>query len=188
MKNMDPNGKVWDDSSVDASVNQGLLEVQKRGNFAWPLNSASSSVAVVAGTQEYALPADFIRMNTIANTPWSVSNVEKADVFGQSTSGVPSKYYLDGANIGFYPLPSSSATVPFMYWRQLPTVTSSVDCVLPSRYDVAIAKAASYYLLSGMPRYAASAQQKLVELSNEISLLTTADRFRVDGQSWNVTR
>ncbi len=179
MKNMDPNGKVWDDPAMDRAVNDGYRMVQKMGTYAWPANQATGTVSVVAGTQEHDLPADFVSLRAVRATSWGLSLGYKEDFFNQSQQqGTPYAYYLEGSKIGLYPIPSSGDTLQLLYNKRLATLTSSQDSQFSDAYDTAIAKAAAYAILSGSPRFAREAQNKLAELQTEIATLTMQDRFR----------
>ncbi len=187
MKNMDPNGRVWSDSQVDAAVNDGQRRVQLSGNYAWPANSASATVTQVP-RGESDLPADFARVRVVKYGASKLDRVEKDDVFGETASGLPAYYYVDGGKMGFSPLPSMAGSVSLLYWKALPTITDLVDCSLPSDFDRAIAKAAAYYLLAGTPRYAQAAAGKLAEYNLELAPLTIRYRFTDDGYSFTATR
>jgi hypothetical protein len=179
MKNMDPNGKVWDDAAMDRAVNDGYRMVQKMGAYAWPANQATGTVAVVAGTQEHDLPTDFVSLRAVRATSWNLSLGYKEDFFNRSQSqGVPFAYYLEGSKLGLYPIPASGDTLQLLYNKRLATLTSVQDSQFSEAYDTAVAKAAAYSILSGSPRFAREAQNKLAELQTEIATLTMQDRFR----------
>lgn len=185
MKNVDPNGKVWDDTAVTAALNNGYAKVQAAGTYAWPENQATGSVVFVGGVAEAALPADFVSLRTLRSS-WNLSAGSKEDFFNvdPTQTGVPYAYYLEGANLGLFPTPASGGTVAILYNKVLPALTDSVGSALPVAFDIAIAKAAAYHILSGSPRFAVEAQNKLAEFNLEMNKLAFY-RFRDRAASFN---
>lgn len=188
MKNMDPNGKVWDDTAMDRAVNDGYRMVQKMGTYAWPANQATGTVTVAAGTQEHDLPADFVSLRALRATTWNLSAAAKEDFFSQQPAmGSPYAYYLEGSKLGLWPIPASGDTLQLLYNKELATLTDSQDSQFSAKYDTAVAKAAAYSILSGSPRFAREAQNKLQELQTEVATLTMADRFRDRNAAFNAS-
>jgi len=147
----DPNDKIWSLSTKEAAINNAYFHLQKDGNFRWPENEATTTQATTAGTAEYSLPSDFIRLDLAQDstalgelTPTSKSIVMR----NGAGSGQPSSYYLFADKIGFYPTPDGGYTINLLYRKKLPTMTAVVDCAFPADFDAAIVRMAAYIIWS----------------------------------------
>jgi hypothetical protein len=106
---------------------------------------STSDITLVAGTQEYALPADcidiiFLKHNGVTLKKTSMSEMQKAGLDWTTISnGVPEKYYLNGNKIGFVPAPNAAAVAaaanPVFRYVSTPTEFSSTAFnLLPSQF------------------------------------------------------
>lgn len=157
----DPNDRIWSQASKESAINNAYFQLQKDGNFRWPENEGTTTQAMTAGTAEYALPADFIRLELVQDatalgelTPTSKSIV----VRNGAGSGKPSSYYLYGGKLGFYPTPDSGYTMNILYRKRLPTMTAAVDCEFPADFDPAIVRMAAYMIWSTTKNQGKTAQ------------------------------
>lgn len=100
----------------------------------------TSAANTVAGTALYALPADYIAPKSMLFTASGVSKrmqqiaieeLNDVDAYRDNSSarGVPTIYFVDGSNLGFYPTPDSAYAYSFEYIK-LPTTLNAVGDVL----------------------------------------------------------
>lgn len=99
---IDPNGKVWNDTTLDQFINSAYFQVQKDGNFNWRENDGNYSFSLTSGTQEYTLPTGFIRTDLVryAGTElFPTSKVDLKRIYSSFVNGTPSRYYINGGFI-----------------------------------------------------------------------------------------
>lgn len=162
---IDKNDKIWSQTAKDQYLNQAYFQVQKDGNYFWRENQGQNTFNSVSGTQEYALPSDFIRLDYIAfdNNNLYKTTLQDIKTFHATTqSSTPNQYYIYGSNIGLQPIPLSAGSVYMLYRKRLPTLTAIQDDLLPEDFDDAIVKYAAYLAWSsprGNEAVAASKRQ-----------------------------
>lgn len=147
---IDPNDRIWSQSVKENALNRAYFQVQKDGNYDFAECVANYTFSSVVGTQEYAKPSDFIRLDLIRFNGNYLLKREKVQLKQEYangfTQGLPNEYYLYGSYIGMNPIPNSVATVDLDYRKKLPTMTSSVDSAFPVDFDDAIVQYAAYIL------------------------------------------
>lgn len=126
----------FSNSTIDSFLNEGHRQMQ---NDSW-LYQGSIALNLVAGQQEYALPADYITTVrvTISSVPLTQVSFQGLDANYTNWTVVqstPTQYFIDsfvtGApdNIGFYPTPkiNSTGSVFVQYVRQVPSLVNPTD-------------------------------------------------------------
>jgi hypothetical protein len=157
----DPNDKIWSLSTKEAAINNAYFQLQKDGNFRWADNEATTTQATTAGTAEYALPTDFIRMDLVQDSTalGELDPTSKSIVMRNGAgSGQPSSYYLFNQKLGLYPTPDAAYTLNILYRKRLATMTALVDCDFPADFDPAIVRMAAFMLWSTTKNKAKTAQ------------------------------
>lgn len=152
----DPYQGLFNYSMVDRALNKGYFEIQKDLNWAAPTQVDDETFSTVQWTQEYALPSNFIRLETArynGQKLFEVTLVDLKNMFPVFTQWAPYWYYLYGSNIGLYPIPNTVGTIDMEYYKQCSEVTESQDTVTPSAFDDAICLYAAYKLFSGIEKY-----------------------------------
>lgn len=174
---IDKNDKLWSPEVKNQFLNQAYFQVQKDMNFKTRQNQAPAyPIAVVAGTQEYVLPADFIRTQLVTCNGLKIYAIDFIDLKAQNlgtAQGLPYNYYLYGGNIGFYPIPTN-ADIELYYLKKLPVMTSVQDGVLPVDFDIAVVKYAAYLLWSTPRGNRQTAQEKATDYEQVMNTLRMA--------------
>lgn len=111
----------------------------------------AESISSVAGTMEYSLPSDFLRVVEVRYDGTPLMRVTKPQLKQRfrsfSNSGTPTRYYVYWSYLWVYPLPSASGvTIDLEYLKKLPTLTDSQGTVVPDTYNRAIKYYAAHLL------------------------------------------
>lgn len=145
---IDPNSKIFSDSVLDGFINDAYFQIQKDWGFRWRENYDNTEQSSTAGTGEYSLPSDFVKLDLIRYNGDDLKKTTKKELKIQNSSlttqGNPYYYYIYGNVYGIYPLPDSTKTIDIDYFKRLPTITTSVDSDFPIDFDNAIACYAAY--------------------------------------------
>jgi hypothetical protein len=91
-----------------------------------------------ADEPEYALPADYARIERVINT--DIQNpllfMEQKDYDDADTSdGTPDRYVIFGTNLFLYPTPNAAVPIRLRYWTLPPTITTETNPVIPDDYS-----------------------------------------------------
>lgn len=174
---IDKNDKLWSPTTKNQFLNQAYFQVQKDLNFKTRQNQAAPyTIPTVTGTQEYALPSDFIRVQLVTWDGQKIYPIDYIHLKSQNlgmAQGKPYEYYLYGGNIGFYPIPSTGTGLLY-YLKRLPLMTASQDSVLPSDFDLAVVKYAAYLLWSTPRGNRQTAQEKVTDYEQIMNTLRMA--------------
>lgn len=152
----DPNNRIRSTSVVDRAINKAYLLVQQDLEGFIDDTVTSTTISVIANTQEYALPANFLTLQTaqLANVTLYQTTKQQlinANLFGNT--GTPQSYYIRWANIGLYPSPIASGTLTINYVATLPTITTSIDSENPTMLDDAIVYRATAILYRQVQKF-----------------------------------
>jgi hypothetical protein len=162
---IDPKGSINSTVLIERNLNRALRKIQEDTNYDLPDNAAYASLNLVAGTLEYDLPTDFMKMaepqsvKLDSSTPIYPSdyNTLLASYDLSQGGGAPTKYYVrkeSGAwKMGFYPLPGNSGVITAPYLKKLQEMDADNDSPLPSEYDELLVLYASYLTLRRIPGY-----------------------------------
>jgi len=119
----DPNGKIWRDRELNRFLSRAYIKIQSDCHYSLPENEvAVSNITTVASTQEYTLPIDFGKLLNVRDVnSGHLAQITKQELLQAITGtsatnlGQPSRYYLRGLKIGFYPIPDSVRTIELLY-------------------------------------------------------------------------
>lgn len=178
---IDPNGKIWSDSTLNSYINQAYARIQKDWNFAWRENQANTTFSTTVWTQEYSLPSDFWKVQLVRYAWTNLLKTDKITLKRQYSSFVswtPSKYYIYWAYVWFDVLPSGTWTVDFDYVKILtPFSADSDSSAFWVDFDAAIVKYAAFLAWSSIKWKENTAQSKLQEYQIELDTLASSYIF-----------
>ena len=124
---------------VKTSINMGYQDFVLRE--LWPFREATGTLNTVAGTQEYSLSSNFSDIDaqniisvTLQGTvngkltywPFNQLRADQPD-FDFQGQAVPTRYYIRGGNIGFWPLPADTYTVLIDYYKTPTELSADAD-------------------------------------------------------------
>lgn len=169
---IDPNGRVWNDTTLERAIGDAIDQIESDGNYDWHFNNAENSENTVIGQSGYDLPDNFVRLendtvlyNSAELYPIDYNFGWKNNYF--STNGTPSNFALWGDKIYLGKAPDAIQTLKYLYKKkQTPMVALSDDSGLPSGFDTACIKWAAYLCWStieGKENKAISAAQDYQE-------------------------
>uniref|UniRef100_A0A6M3K2J1 Uncharacterized protein n=1 Tax=viral metagenome TaxID=1070528 RepID=A0A6M3K2J1_9ZZZZ len=132
----DSNEDAWVDDELLAYLNKAVGHAHnvlvRHGS---EMAATLTTVTLATGTQEYALPSDFLAVvqdgvwledyNPMEPVPYSQK------IYQGSSQATPTRFYLTRDRIGFIPVPSAAATVNEYYYTT--PVTLAVGTSMP--YD-----------------------------------------------------
>lgn len=121
---------------IDVWLNEGLSRVARRVRI--PQLEAAMSVATVAGTAEFALPANLIRVRTL-RIPADADPLEQLDLEQldhlTAERGRPRSFALAGQNVRLYPTPDRAYALELRYWADPATLAAAGDVpAIPDDY------------------------------------------------------
>lgn len=147
---IDPNGKIWNDNTLNAFIQQAQYQVQQDGNYDWTFNQdGTNTQSTVASQATYSLPSDFGRLELVKYNNQQLKPTTLRELHEKNTTitgtGTPSKYYLTGDNIGLYLEPDAVNDLFILYKKKLAAFTdNTTDNGMPAEFDDAVALYASY--------------------------------------------
>jgi hypothetical protein len=112
-------------------INQALRVTARRMKVRTA--EATSTITTTSGTATSTLPSDFLRVRSIKENADDYNlvfyeSITDFDGLGDTSTGKPTAYTLDGANIRFWPIPdSSSYTFALRYWKSNATLSANGD-------------------------------------------------------------
>lgn len=122
-------------SSEIQSAIQSAIRYYERTLFYF--NEAIATSTTVDGQRYYALPSDFVEMESIKVTlpgssyqnllPRTFRELEEMDLESSGHEGYPDFYSLFGEQFRLYPVPNGSYTLTLAYIRELPSLSVSSD-------------------------------------------------------------
>lgn len=189
---IDPNGKVWNDTTLDQFINSAYFQVQKDWNFNWSENDGNYSFSLTSGTQEYALPTGFIRTDLVryAGTElFPTSKVDLKRIYSSFVSGTPSRYYVNGGFIGLDVIPNVTGTLDIDYRKQLTAFTSDSDnSSFPETMDDVMTKYGAYLAWSTTKGNEQTAQLKLADYKQELETMIGGFIFDIGNPRFSTSR
>jgi len=181
---IDPNGKIWSDSVLNSYINNAYLQIQKDGNYKWRENASNTTFDTIVGTQEYALPSDFIRLTLVRYNNNVLIPSDKITLKRQQNTfvnGQPSQYYIYGTNVGFDTIPNAVKEIDFDYQKKLAKLSDDTDTSeLPEDFDDTIVKYASFLAWSTKRGNESTSANKLNEYRVLLDTLVNAYIFSDD--------
>lgn len=117
-------------------LDQGQKRVYRRSK----LRTAQNAYDFITSADDriYDVPADYASFDRLINTDASdlLSPIEQADFDDlPETSGTPSNYVINSGSIYLYPTPQGSINMRLRYWMLPPTLSSTVNPIIPADYD-----------------------------------------------------
>jgi len=169
---IDPNAKVWNNDTLDGYLNDAQDQLTADLNNKIPEQEESGTLTTTSGTETYDLPEGFVVIDKVAlGTQWVRKTSKSATILKSSSNSQPSQYYLYGGKIGFYPIPDSAYSFEYTYYKELPTITSTEDCALPSSYDSALCSYAAYLAFNGVSKDV-KADRMFANYTNQLTKLS----------------
>jgi len=123
-----------DDTLITAWLNEGYLALAEAAKI-----EASTTLNLVAGTDLYSLPADFVSLKGIQIGDKWLEWIDEKDII--DLTGEPSYYYLRQGQIGIYPKPAENSTATLFYYKYPAKMVNGTDTPvsqIPERYHYAI--------------------------------------------------
>jgi len=166
----DPNKKIWNDETLTDYINTAIRQIENDGWYGWDVNAGSATITTVAGTQEYSLPSDFVKMEGVYLDSCLLSKTNKQTVLatGNDSTSKPNSYYLRGGKVGFYSIPDGSYSVSILYKRKTEELsTENPDLEFDNDFVTAIVKYACYLAWSSPRGSYNDAQAKLADYEKQ---------------------
>jgi hypothetical protein len=196
--------RFWADTELTTWINEGARDVARRGEIL----ESTSTINTVAGTQQYSMPADTLRVyrvewsrdgatgttilaleykdfNSMDSVWWSQQKTSRGDPYWFTMWGFP-----PNLNLVVYPTPDATVTAGLkLYYYRLPlTVVSGSDVVeCPAGWEDLILDYAEYsaWRKDGNPQWQESKQLYEEKLAN---LINTSRRWSDQSDSIQGTR
>lgn len=133
----DPSYWVWSRANLTRLLNNSYTQLQS--DLKWFLSSDinSATISLIAWTQEYSLPANFLTVDQVNYQDLPLNRIEKKDI--DAAGWIPDSYYLFGWSIWFYPKPVESGSAKLFYDSSLSELALDADPILtPSSFDYCI--------------------------------------------------
>lgn len=121
----------YDDSKVNNIINQGIRDLAVR--FDWPFLAKTATVSLVVGSDTYALPADMLKLGavTLVGTSTRLAETSPSRVWEDEgdnpSTGTPDRFWLWGNSIVVRPIPDSTGTLKFWYYRSPQLLNNDTD-------------------------------------------------------------
>lgn len=177
---IDPQARIFSDDELTTFLNEAQDKIETDLTDDLPEQQKKVNWTISAGTQEYTLLTvlpGYKKMNSIDLRQCSIDDVS-------DNAGVPGAYTIYGTSIYTDTIPSSSLTVSVKYSASLPTITSSVGCVLPEEYTLALAYYTAYLALESIEKKE-KAMSSLQNYGQAISKLITTNNKRMQADFIN---
>lgn len=178
---IDPNGKIWNDSTLNIYINRAYLQIQKDGNFDWQENDANTSYTPAA--QETALPSDFWKVKLVRynwTELWKTTKIQLKREYQTFVSWTPDRYYLYSNKL-WTDVIVTSWTIDLEYKKINAKFTADTDeSAYPDDFDIAITKYGAYLAWSSPRGNTQTASSKLQEYRLELDTLRSTFIFNDD--------
>lgn len=125
----DPNNEVLSRANILGYLNEAQDIIESY--VILPGAKTSTTINLVAGTQEYSLATNIIKpvlfRYTVNDLVLKEISFNQAKKRFDSSTGTPQEYYIWGSNVGFYPVPSGTESNGIKYWyiKTLSTLVES---------------------------------------------------------------
>lgn len=137
----DPNYKIRNQNSQKRAIQKAYTQVQADMQRELPENEYNTTIAVVVGTQAYALPTDFARLKLVRfNGDVLLETSQKAIKmqYEEMQEGTPDTYYLYGWQLYVHPIPNLWGTIDVDYYASTAMIDDSTTSALPTDFNDAI--------------------------------------------------
>ncbi len=136
---------------VKNAINMGQSDFVLRE--LWPFRETTGTLSLVQGTQEYSLISNFSDIDSqniisvalqgaqnskLTYWPFSQLRADNPD-FDLTGSSIPTRYYIKGGSIGFWPVPSGAYDCLIDYYKVPTEMSADADVpILPLNYREAL--------------------------------------------------
>lgn len=148
---IDPNGRIWNDATLNGYLVEAVNQIQQDGNYDWHFNDAEGSDNTVASQTSYDLPTDFVRLeyDTVKINGVSMQKADYRWLWRDKlfdSTGDPTFYALRGTKIYFALTPDTGGdSITYLYRKKLATMSADTDdSGLDTEFDNALVKWAAY--------------------------------------------
>lgn len=148
---IDPNAKVRDDNMLDFYLNEWKRQVQNDAFFDLPENQDATTITLIPWTQEYALPTNFRKMESVTMDWYQLKLTNKSNCMWKN-EWIPNEYYLFNNKIGFYPIPNKAKDIDLVFSKELNEMDQVIWTELPVDYDDVIVLYATYLMLMSVEK------------------------------------
>lgn len=124
-------------------LNEAQGRVARRMNL--PERELSTTLNVIAGTKDYALPADLVVLTAVLDDRGELTPVGRDDIPVVAASGRPRVYALYGSTLTLYPTPNAAATFTLRYRGTVVDMVADTDTtVIPDDFNHILVSYALY--------------------------------------------
>lgn len=132
------------DPKLTAFINAALKQVAQEHD--WPWLKTSANISAVAGTSEYATPADWMRTDSlvIPDVGIVLENRDIDDLDRIIYRDRPALFAIEAEQVVLKPIPDAAYTIKHRYYRVERTLVSGADVpYMPSTFDEGIVEFAT---------------------------------------------
>ena len=135
------------DADLIANINEAQKYIVREAEI---LLQGSSTTTTVSGTQNYALPLDFlyfVRLTFDGLKLFQVNfnEIDEAEFDETLDTGLPTNYYIFNDQIYLYPIPNQVKTLRLWYYKSPTTLDETTDSLeISSNWDDVVATYAAY--------------------------------------------
>jgi hypothetical protein len=148
---IDPSGRIWTDSTLNAAINQAVNQLQQDGDYMWHFNDGVNTEPTVIGQSAYTLPSNFVRLE-LGSLLYDGGQLHPktynelwVDGLTTATNGTPSYYALRGTSLYLAQPPDAIKTLTYLYRTKLTAMSADAnDSGVPDAFDIALVKWAAY--------------------------------------------
>ena len=131
----DPSNRIWTTTNVLRELNRSYSTLQSDMRWFLPSQEKTTTVTLIAGTQEYSLPSNY--QSTISlSWDYPLKQIQKEDVI--TATGTPTSYYIYAWSLWVYPTPTQAQTLTLLYEASQPDIADWQDSTTPTICDMAI--------------------------------------------------
>lgn len=134
----EPTAKYWTDAEIDFWLNRALLDI----NQELAINKSYYDQNTQAGKQDYLIATDIVHYNYIYAVQWKgweLKPCNMKDTFGPTQiQGTPTNFFIWGANIYLYPIPTEVATLKQWYLKTGAVISGSEKPWVPDYFRFAM--------------------------------------------------
>ena len=146
---IDNQKNIWTDATLTSYINEAIRQIQTEGNLDWAENVGGTQTdTVVAGTSAYAYASDLARIEVVKLDETVLTQESKATLvkrYDITKTGTPTSYYIEGANVNLFPVPTAGGTLTTTYRKRLSLLVSDSDLLaFPDDFAPAIVHYAAY--------------------------------------------
>jgi hypothetical protein len=164
---MEPAAARWGDADINGYINNAIAEVSRA-----LLRKKTAEVSVLAGTETVTLPSDCAVPTDLFWNDDKIARVLDEEIPTGSDTGTPDRYWLIDDVVYFRPIPDEDGSAKFVYYYNLPSLSTDTDSPALDGLDNFIKAHGVYeaYFDDSDPRYELWNQRRAQELAAFLSL------------------